>query len=257
MTFDADIRHWQTPAAFAAYLALQPRVGWATGSTIHNTYRPLESQWAGHASMQGMIQTYVAKGWTAGPHLFLCVGAPNLAHDGIWQMTPLARPGVHAGQCNPHRFGVEVVGDFEARSWSFAQRALILNTLTALHRWAGLKGNVVGHRDCMAGRTCPGAKAYAALPQLRADLGVRLAAPVETPPPSLPAPDGKDIFVSEPFAALYRACGGFARLGLALTPEQRADDCVWLRCERGVLKVSARYGGELALLSEAKERGWL
>lgn len=183
MAFDADIRHWRSVDAFAEYLRLLTPPAWPRGSTIHNTYRPLESQWAGMASMQSMMAVYIAKGWSAGPNLYLCAGAPNPANDGIWQMTPVTHQGVHAGECNTSRWGVEVVGDFQARGWSFAQRALILDTLAALHGWAKLGGNVVGHRDCMAGRTCPGDKAYAALPQLRADLGVRLASkPASTPP---------------------------------------------------------------------------
>lgn len=174
MAFNADIRHFTTANALGAYLAsLSPFRG-VLGSTIHNTYIPDEAAWRGMASMRSMIQTYVGKGWTAGPHLFLCVGSSNPDWDGIWQMTPLTGRGVHAGDCNTVRFGIEVVGNFQTRPWSAGQRALILDTLETIHRWANLGPNIVGHRDCMPGRTCPGQKAYEALPALRTDLSRRL-----------------------------------------------------------------------------------
>lgn len=116
MTFAADIRHWPTVAAFAQSLADRAAPHWASGVVVHHTYRPLVSQWRGMASMHGLRTFYASKGWTAGPHLFLVAGAgPD--RDGIWQLTPLTQPGVHAGPCNTTHWGVEVVGDYDTQPW--------------------------------------------------------------------------------------------------------------------------------------------
>jgi hypothetical protein len=178
MLFDSDIHQFLTPGALATYLAgLSPFAWHARGTTIHNTYKPTEAQWRGAVSMRAMQADYVARGWSAGPHFYVAAGAPDPQHDGIWQMTPPTHPGVHAGPCNDTRYGIEVVGDFQAKPWSAGQRALLLDTLDVLHTWAGLMADIVGHRDCMPGRTCPGDAAYAALPALKIELAARLARP--------------------------------------------------------------------------------
>lgn len=178
MSFDSTILRFANAAEYAAYLSAFPLPQWPAGrpvgSTIHNTYKPAEIDWRGNASMLAMRGEYMRKGWDSGPHVYVAVGSPQAAWDGVWQMTPPIRPGTHAGACNSGRFGIEVVGDFQSRHWSPAQRALLLDTLTALHRWAGCGPDIVGHRDCMSGRTCPGQCAYDDLPQLRADLTGRL-----------------------------------------------------------------------------------
>lgn len=175
MSFESTIIQFHTPTELSAYLgAFKPPVWGPIGSTIHNTYRPLESDWRGYATMLSMRADYINKGWSAGPHFYVCVGAPNPANDGIWQMTAPIHEGVHAGPCNGSRFGIEVVGDFQTRHWSTGQRALLLEALTVVHRWAHLSADLVGHRDCMAGRTCPGQAAYDDLPALRVDLAAAL-----------------------------------------------------------------------------------
>lgn len=187
MAFISDIKQFPIPAAFAAYLRTLPPPNWPgdnpIGSTVHNTYRPLPSEWRGRSSMLGMVTTYKAKGWDRGPHFYLALGSPNAAHNGIWQMTPPTIPGIHAGACNEHRFGVEVVGDFEATHPTAAQQALLVDTLAALHAWAGIGPNLAAHRDCMAGRTCPGTHMYTLMPALRTQLATRLAPPA--PPPAV------------------------------------------------------------------------
>jgi hypothetical protein len=221
--------------------------------------------------LDGIRDYYKSLGWQTGPHLFI-------DERWIWLFTPLRLVGTHAKEGNSYTsggrlhysVGVEMIGHFARSTFHAQQSALLRSALTAIrNRWKTFdfvyksaplnrpdlhKGGISLHRNYNK-PSCP---AVAITPEyLVAVLNAKPPVPPENPPPSLPAPDGKDILVSEPFLTLYRACGGFARLGFALTPEQRVEDCVWLRCERGVLKVSARYGGELALLSEAKERGWL
>jgi hypothetical protein len=180
MPFDAVILYWPTVDAFAAHLATVPRPVWATEPpTNHNTYKPNEYEWLGMASMLSMMKVYVDKGWSAGPHLYLAAEAPNPADRGIWQMTPLAHVGVHAGPCNSHRHGIENVGDFQARRPSPAQYDLLLDVNEVILRhWRMAAGGVVVHNECMPGRTCPGQ--YLVADKLRVDLIARLSGP---PPP--------------------------------------------------------------------------
>lgn len=176
MPFDSLILRHAGATELAAYLSAFPLPAWGPiGTTIHNTYKPVERDWRGNATMLAMRSEYLKKGWDSGPHFYVAVGSPRAEWDGIWMMTPPIHPGTHAGACNAHRFGIEVVGDFQERHWTTPQRALLLDTLVALHRWARIGANVNGHRDCMANRTCPGDAAYTDLPQLRADLAERLA----------------------------------------------------------------------------------
>lgn len=175
--FDAQFAHWPTLDAFVQYLGTIPRPAWCHGATVHNTYIPNEYQWRGLASMQSMRATYIGKGWSAGPHLYLAAEAPDPADRGIWQMTPLTHPGVHAGPCNASRIGIENVADWNARPPSPAQRDLLRGVLLALLRLWGLPPDAVNvHNECMPGRTCPGR--YLTGAALRADL----AQPAPAPP---------------------------------------------------------------------------
>lgn len=189
MSFNSDIRQFTTPAAFAAYLTTLPKPAWRPkGSTYHNTYRPTEAQWRGKASMLSMQAGYKAKGWTAGPHVFLALGSPNPAHNGIWQMTMPTEPGVHGVTCNSTHFGIEVVGDFQDKPPSAAQQQLLLDVVAALHRWAGIGPVLNAHRDCVV-RTCPGDAFYALKPSLSARLIMLMVAS----PPAAPFAAWGDI----------------------------------------------------------------
>lgn len=228
--FHSDIRQFPTPAAFAAYLSSLPPPTWhPVGSTAHNTYRPLASQWVGKPSMLSMIKTYKAKEWDRGPHLYFVVGAPNPKHDGIWMMTPLSMYGIHAGACNFERFGCELVGDFQDVPPSAALQNLFIEGTAALHRWANLGATLNAHRDCMAGRTCPGNAMYAIMPQLRARLAAALAPPV---PP-------------KPTPVLYRA---IAPMYISETPSPRGP--VALQGQAVV------YQGDTVVIDEVRSDGW-
>lgn len=89
-------------------------------------------------------------------------------------MTPPTVPGTHAGACNSNHFGIEVVGDFQTKAPSAAQQQLLIDAVAALHRWAGIGPDLNAHRDCMAGRTCPGDAFYALKPQLQQRLAAAL-----------------------------------------------------------------------------------
>jgi N-acetylmuramoyl-L-alanine amidase/Mannosyl-glycoprotein endo-beta-N-acetylglucosaminidase len=163
-----------SPAALAAWLRTQPRPAWSPiGATYHNTYKPTLAQWRGAASMQAMARHYESLGWSTGPHLFLALGTSD---DGIWVMTPPSAPGTHAGPCNARRFGIEVVGDYGATPMSDAQVALLGDCAAELLRWAGAQSpDIVAHRDCMPGRTCPGDAAYKQKAAIQARLAANLS----------------------------------------------------------------------------------
>lgn len=175
MTFNSDIKQWRSLADFMAHLAAIPRPAWVSQLCVHNTYIPNETQWRGLASMRGMRSTYIGKGWTAGPHLYLAAECLNPNDRGIWQMTPLGSVGIHAGNCNSHAIGIENVADWQAREPTEAQYSLLMDVLSAFCRaWSLGADDVVVHKECMPGRTCPGQH----LPpdKLRADLAAKLAA---------------------------------------------------------------------------------
>lgn len=199
MTFDADIRHWPTIAEFTAYLKTVPRPSWCHGITNHNTYIPNEKQWAGLKSMQSMRGTYIAKGWSAGPHLYLAAEAPDMRNTGIWGMTPLDHIGVHAGDCNTSRLGIENVGDFDARPPTTAQYLLLLAINRAiLQHWQLVPAQVNVHNECMAGRTCPGKYLTGAM--IRADLARDWPTPEQIDPFKGWGPIGKPAGLATTFA---------------------------------------------------------
>lgn len=161
MTFACDIRQWKTVEEFSAHLqAHNPNIApWATGAIVHHTYRPLQSQWRGRATMDGLKNFYIGKGWDAGPHLFIAANSPNPADDGIWQLTPLNMVGIHAGVCNSHYWGMEVVGDYDNEVWSEQTKHFAVAAIGELFKWRALSvtaSSVKGHRDCNSPKTCPG-----------------------------------------------------------------------------------------------------
>ncbi len=179
MAFDADFRHWRTLDAFADYVATIPAPTWCVGFTIHNTYRPNEAQWRGMTSMRRMRDGYIAKGWTAGPHLYLAPICQKPTDVGIWQMTPLTHPGIHAGPCNSQYLGIETVADWDAYPPTEAQYEYLISVLVILAR-AWQRTTITVHHECMPGRTCPGR--FLSASQLRATFMRRLSAPPSLPP---------------------------------------------------------------------------
>jgi len=184
MAFDIDLQHWPTLEAFVAHLQTIPRPPWVEGVVDHNTYRPDETQWQGRASMRSMAKVYESRGWSAGPHLFLAAEAPNAKDRGIWQLTPLTHKGVHAGPCNARRIGIENVGDFQARPPTATQWRLAVDVNAAICKhWRLPASQVLVHKECMAGRVCPGQ--YFDAQKLRADVHHAL---IGAPPPPPPIP---------------------------------------------------------------------
>lgn len=177
MSFNSINRQFKTLDEFAAWLATLPPPAWhPVGSTYHNTLIPTLAQWRGLTSMRNMQATYEAKGWTSGPCLYVALGAPNPADDGIFVMTPPQYPGTHSPSCNSGahgRFGVEFVGDYQNKTPTPAHQDLGIGAIAALHRYAGIGPDLNAHRDCDP-RTCPGDAFYAIKPQMQAKLAAAL-----------------------------------------------------------------------------------
>jgi hypothetical protein len=171
--FAMDVRQWRTVGAFRRHLAKhQPAnkvAPWAAGVTLHHTYRPLPSQWEGAAHCLSLAKFYRYEvsngagrpkgGWTAGPHLFVTGTAPNAADLGIWQLTPLNAPGIHAASFNRTHWGIEMLGDFNVSHPPADTLALACGAAAALLDWRGLPtASVNGHRDDpKTDKNCPGA----------------------------------------------------------------------------------------------------
>ncbi len=200
MAFDSQIIHWPTIASFVNYLAGVPRPAWCTGLTNHNTYIPNEMQWRGMTSMRSMQKTYIAKGWTSGPNLYLCATAPNPSDTGIWQMTPITHAGTHAGVCNHNHLGIENVGDFNAAPPSESQQDLMVAVNRAILKyWRIVVDRVNVHNECMPGRTCPGR--YLTGAQLRAGLRIPVTRIVHAGP--FGALARQDYMAAAPSAAYF------------------------------------------------------
>ena len=159
--FAIDVRQWKTIAEFEHHLTVHdPGVApWARGVVIHHTWKPTGADWRGVTSILSLARYYQTKGWTAGPHLFICTDAPNPHNNGIFQMTPLNVRGIHAGRFNSSHWGIEVVGNFDLAPWNQEQTATTVNAAAALLLWRNLPANyatIRGHRETGSPKTCPG-----------------------------------------------------------------------------------------------------
>ena len=159
--FAIDKRQWTDVEQFRQHLAAHdPAIApWATGIVLHHTWSPTLSSWRGSATIDGMRRYYEKQGWDAGPHLYIAVGSPNPANDGIWQMTPLNMQGIHATTANRWAWGIEVVGNYDITPWSPATRAMVQGAVLALCAWRGItisRQTLIGHREVPSPKTCPG-----------------------------------------------------------------------------------------------------
>lgn len=160
--FNADIKQFKTVAEFESHIKMLALPDWTKGVVIHHTWKPVPTDWRGEKTMNALKKYYEGLTWNAGPHLFICIGSPNPADDGIWQLTPLNAKGIHAGECNNTTWGVEIVGNYDLAPWSKELKKLVYETLAVLLQKINVKSVVKavlrGHRECNSPKTCPGSK---------------------------------------------------------------------------------------------------
>ena len=251
MSFAAEVRHWATPEDLAAYLAGRMPPPWAVGATLHHTVLPLPSQWTGLGSMRNLVSYYRdTKKWPAGPNLFICVGAKHPEDDGIWQLTPLDTVGVHAGECNSERWGIEVVGRYDATPWPPALRDVVLGTVTALLHWRGLDARSVnGHRDCHSPKTCPGSAIN--LDSVRLDIAARLGT---SPPTMLRYTTGSPL-LGQPLATYDQALAYLRKRGP--WGEYKDEDLITILLAYWRMSLSVGIDPVLAIAQMIHETGGL
>lgn len=153
------IEHWQTVSEFAAHLARHQPPAFARRLIVHHTWKPTVADWRGRRTMESMARYYRGLAWDRGPHLFLAANSANPDDDGIWQMSPLNEPGMHANAANSSSIGVEVVGNYDDQPWSPKMTELADSVLVELARWLKLTisdDTIQPHRQYNPAKTCPG-----------------------------------------------------------------------------------------------------
>lgn len=157
--FRSDIRQWSNRDTFGNHLRRHDSkiCNWVSNIVVHHTVSPTLAQWRGRASMEAIRRYYIGLGWDSGPHLFISKGAPRPIDDGIWQLTAINEPGIHAGLCNRNSIGIEVVGWYDKEGWGYEMENLVIGTVVELYRWLPKAPiSIIGHRDCGSPKTCPG-----------------------------------------------------------------------------------------------------
>jgi hypothetical protein len=133
------------------------------GITLHNTAAPTLAQWAesgpSHDARIRNLQSYYENelGWHAGPHWFVSRNWIN------WFSNPLL-PGVHSRCFNATRFGIEMVGDYNAEEFDTGDGALVRDNAVFLIAALNLKfgfspEDLTFHKECrIDNHDCPGHK---------------------------------------------------------------------------------------------------
>lgn len=142
---------------------------WATGITIHHTWRPTVEDWRKNTpanNLKGLVRTWHdTNGWSTGPNMVI-------GPEGIYLASGIGAPGIHAGICNSDHVGIEIVGNYDNEFWREPIRSFVYGAVTALARVVGT-GNIVGHRECHSPKTCPGAAID--MDAFRADIRAQVA----------------------------------------------------------------------------------
>lgn len=189
-----------TKEEFTAYLEKEVKAkmkAWKPiGVTLHNTWAPTLANWPGvvkgkKISVEQRLENtkagYVAKGWRAGPHLFV-------DPDKIWAFTPLWERGLHSPSYNSTHWGLELAGNFDVEQLPDSQRENALHAIRELYRVIlGYKASATtfrfhGEDPRTTHKACPG-KNVGTKERWLADINVADKKPEPAPPvPEQPKP---------------------------------------------------------------------
>ena len=149
------------PSAFRDYIAALKFTTWKPSCiVVHHCAAPsLKQRPSGFIAqhMENLRDFYEAKGWSAGPHLFV-------DDDQIWTFSPMTARGVHAVSFNATGLGIEMLGDYDTEDpWSGRGLAVLTSTAKAvkllLARLNLTTAAIKFHRDDpKTNKTCPGTK---------------------------------------------------------------------------------------------------
>lgn len=182
-----------TPEEFTEYVAGVKMGGWRpVGVTLHNTWAPTLAQWPGVVNgkkisveqrLENIRTGYVAKGWRAGPHLFIDT-------EKIWVFTPINTRGLHSPSFNSTHWGVELVGNFDKEAFPDSMRKLAVHAIRTLYDKIDAhadKNNFKFHRDDSrtTHKDCPG-KAVGSKESWIAEINAVGAPPAPKPVPQKP-----------------------------------------------------------------------
>ncbi len=181
------------------------------GITLHNTWRPLISQWSetdpGRINaLNGLKSYYEGMGWHAGPHGFI-------SRDFISGFSPIAAWGIHSTCFNHTHIGLEMVGDYEPGGEEFnsGDGAMVRDNAVFAIATLMLKLNLspehdlVFHRDCPADHhACPGSlvRKPDMIEAIRKEMGALSSAPI---PPA--APDRYTVVAGDTLYSIARTHG--------------------------------------------------
>lgn len=141
-----------------------------TSIVIHHTWRPTLDSWEGGETIDALQRNYEAKGWNAGPHIFV-------GPDGIWLFTDMNEIGIHAGSGNgvwkksgkliygysvpggtlqSYSIGLEVVGNYDDQVWEGEVKKNALHCISELQKTLELDDNALKFHREFSQKSCPG-----------------------------------------------------------------------------------------------------
>ncbi|MBU1449062.1 N-acetylmuramoyl-L-alanine amidase, partial [Patescibacteria group bacterium] len=117
---------------------------------LHHTWKPTVNDWKGYQTLMGIKNYYESLGWKSGPHVFI-------APDGIWLMTDMRNNGTHAGSLNWRSIGIEVVGNYDNKTWEGEIYKNAIWAITTLKKKLNIDNEQIHYHSEVSNKTCPGA----------------------------------------------------------------------------------------------------
>jgi len=163
-------REWKARNAKGGYTPHTPRK-----ITIHHTWRPKTTQYAGSSSVRGVQNYHMdSNGWMDIGYHFIIGTYPSTGATKIYQGRPEGVVGAHTGGNNTGNVGVCSIGDHDTEPYHPQTYRNLINLLSWIcQRYSISPNNIYGHRD-FSSTACPGGILYGKIPQIRKDVQAKL-----------------------------------------------------------------------------------